>query len=261
MSKIGVLEAQIHSLFLLHSESGLLRYEQYFSDKFKNLDSSLFSGYLSAFYNFAKEVTNKALKFVEISDLKIVFRKINRYILVIISDINLSILFLEKILDIIADIFVKFLKKQGDSIKNKTIKNKKLELGFDMYVKGLWLPLPSLIKVRIKKYFEKLIFENKILAAAVVRPLGIVVYSSLPEEILNTLLKELEIRAKGDYTNYKKIFYLLENNQKIISTQINAKFKLKIDFIIMGLYESSVSIGIAEVSFEKIIKGFLALTP
>ncbi|MBD3211000.1 MAG: hypothetical protein GF311_00180 [Candidatus Lokiarchaeota archaeon] len=138
------------------------------------------------------------------------------------------------------------------SIELLEIKNSKWDLRF--FVRGLWEPQLPLLTIKAKNLFENLINKNEILGAAIVKPLGLIIYSSLPEEILSNLLKELEIRARAYKSNYKKIIYLLDNNQKLISTQTESRFKFKRNHIIMVLFESSVSIGIAEVKFNKILK-------
>jgi len=162
-------------------------------------------------------------------------------------------------LEKVGNIFLKFFENKGESIKHRVIRNRKLEIGFEIFVKGLWEPQLPLLRPKTEKFFKNLINKNEILGAAIVKPLDLIVYSSLPEEILSNLLKELEIRARAYKSNYKKIVYLLENNQKLISTQTESKFKFKRNYIVMELFESSVSIGIAEVNFNKILKGYLSL--
>ena len=99
---------------------------------------------------------------------------------------------------------------------------------------------------------KNLVFENEILGAALFSINGNVIYSSLPQEILLSSLKELEIR----YTianEFNTTFYSLENNQKIFSQVIKIPWKLD-PLIMVILFDSTVPTGMAEVNLDKISK-------
>jgi len=105
---------------------------------------------------------------------------------------------------------------------------------------------------KIVDLIKSLVFENEILGAALFSINGNVIYSSLPQEILLSSIKELEIR----YTianEFSTTFYSLENNQKIFSILIKIPWKLE-PLILVVLFDSTVPTGMAEVNLDKISK-------
>ena len=105
---------------------------------------------------------------------------------------------------------------------------------------------------KIVELITSLVFENEILGAALFSINGNVIYSSLPQEILLSSLKELEIRH-AVANDFSTTFYSLENGQKIFSKVIEIPWKLD-PLILVVLFDSTTVTGMAEVNLDKISK-------
>ena len=81
--------------------------------------------------------------------------------------------------------------------------------------------------------------------------MGNVIYTSLPTEILNNSLKELEIRFMIGSLQAPEMYYSLETGQKIFSQIVEIPWKLE-PLIIVALYNRHVPLGLAEINQNKL---------
>ncbi len=252
------LEMKTHTLLIL-KKSGICIYSRNFTKKFKNLNVNLVSSFISAISTFSEEVTQRKLEILEMMDIRFVFKIQDDFIYVLLADLNISPQFLVYSLNRISKAFLRFYKKYNNSIDYRAIKNKRLDIGFDLLIRGL-IDYRHNFYIKTTSLMKKLVNENEILGAAVISIKGNVIYSSLPGKILVNILNEIEIRSKGKELDISGIIYTLKSGQKILSREVSHKSILRKSYIIILLYESSTSLGIAEISSNKIvesIKSFL----
>lgn len=273
----GMFEApdmQIHSLYIL-KETGVCLYSRKFTERLVNIDEDLISALISALVSFSKDITAKRLEVIEMMDLKIAIKMKENFMFVLISDSLVSPIFLFDCLEGIAIRFLNFYSTLGPSREHQVIMNRKVDLVFDFIVKGLLTPFVFTKFQNMKEYIDNLIVNNEIIGAAVLSITGRVYYSSLPKKILMSSIKEFETISKDVLVDVYSIFEkeksitikkkkkiidrgfpeahisLSKNGQKIFTKQISYKTYF---LIIIIQFESNVSLGIAEMTFNKIIK-------
>ena len=96
------------------------------------------------------------------------------------------------------------------------------------------------------------VLEDEILGAAVLTINGKVIFSSLPNDILVSSVRELEIRYKVR-DEFDTTFYSLDNGQKVFSKMIKIPWKLE-PILIIVLFHSSVPLGMADINLDKMAK-------
>jgi hypothetical protein len=242
----------IHSLFILQ-KSGACLYSQNFTDKFKNIEANLITPFFSAIFSFSENVIMKETpEILEMGGFRFVFKVEKDYIFAILSDSSANLLFIKSrligIIEAFKDFKNKYKVEDYEEIHNKL---------FDLQIHSIIAGSEEIIESqpfysKIIEMMKKLIFENEILGAAVFSISGNVIYSSLPQEILLSSLKEFEIRH-AVATEYSTTFYSLENNQKIFSRVINIPWKLD-PLLVVIYFDSTVSLGMAELNLDKISK-------
>lgn len=240
----------IHSLFILQ-KSGACLYSQNFTDKFKNIEANLITPFFSAIFSFSESVIMKQTpEVLEMGGFRFVFKVEGDYIFVILSDSSASLLFIKSRLIGIIEVFEDF-KKNNKVEEYEEIQNKMFNLQIHSIIAGSEEIIESQpFYSKIIEMMKNLIFENEILGSALFSISGNVIYTSLPQDILLSSLKEFEIRH-AVATEYSTTFYSLKNDQKIFSRVINIPWKL--DPLLVVLYfDSTVSLGMAEVNLEKI---------
>ncbi|TFG21927.1 MAG: hypothetical protein EU529_12125 [Promethearchaeota archaeon] len=275
--------SQVHSFFILLN-TGICIYSRDFTKRLKKVDTYLLSALLSALFSFSKELTSKQLDAIEMFDLKLAFKRKDKFIFVIISDETVSQIFLFDCLETISSHFLYFYEKLGPSRDYEVIKDKKVDLIIDSIAKGLIDPLFYRSPQKIENYFKNLIMDNEIIGAAMLSITGRIYYSSLPKKILINSLKELENISKEVLNEVYEVYEVLEkrrsvktireiikrgypkvsisvlkNGQKIFSKQVSHKKLLSRNYIIIILYDSKVKLGIAELSLMKIAKNIKKL--
>ena len=240
----------IHSLFILQ-RSGACLYSQNFTDKFKNIEANLITPFFSAIFSFSENVIMKQTpEILEMGGFRFVFKVEGDYIFAILSDSSANLLFMKSRLIGIIEAFEDF--KQDNEVEDyEEIQNNMFDLQIHSIIAGSEEIIESQpLYSKIIEMMKNLIFENEILGSAVFTVSGNVIYSSLPQEILLSSLKEFEIRHTVA-TEYSTTFYSLENNQKIFSRVINIPWKLD-PLLVVVYFDSTVSLGMAEVNLEKI---------
>ena len=183
---------------------------------------------------------------------RFVFKIHNEYIFTILSDSSVSLLFIKSRLLTITEVFEDYIHS-NEFDDDEEIQNQHFDSQINQIIAGQEEVLASEPLYRkIVDLIKSLVFENEILGAALFSINGNVIYSSLPQEILLSSIKELEIR----YTianEFSTTFYSLENNQKIFSILIKIPWKLE-PLILVVLFDSTVPTGMAEVNLDKISK-------
>ncbi len=152
----------------------------------------------------------------------------------------------------IVQVFKEFLE---DNVVEdyQIIHNSEFDANIDSIIKGVdELSSSQPLYKKIIDLIKRLTLENEIVGAALFTINGMVIFSSLPQDVLLSSLKELEIRHIVA-SEYSLTFYSLENNQKVFSSIIDIPWKLD-PLLIVVLYESSVPLGMCEVNLEKITK-------
>ena len=243
---------RIHSLFIL-KKTGACIYSRNFTDSFKNIEPNLITPFFSAIFSFSENVISKKTpEILEMGGFRIVFKIYNDYILAILSDSSVSLLFIKSRLLTIVEVFEEYVHS-NEFDDYEEIQNPHFDDQINQIIAGKEEVLESEPLYRkIVELIKNLVFENEILGAALFSINGNVIYSSLPQEILLSSLKELEIR----YTianEFNTTFYSLENNQKIFSQVIKIPWKLD-PLIMVILFDSTVPTGMAEVNLDKISK-------
>jgi len=109
----------------------------------------------------------------------------------------------------------------------------------------------------IIKFINDSIDERDILGAAIFRINGVVIYASIPSNILINIIKEFEVRKENILQDMIKMFIELKNHQKFFSEYI----KILNDEIIIGLiFSERVNFGMGIMIFEDLKKKIITLT-
>jgi hypothetical protein len=243
---------RIHSLFIL-KKTGACIYSRNFTDNFKNIEPNLITPFFSAIFSFSENVISKKTpEILEMGVFRFVFKIHNEYIFTILSDSSVSLLFIKSRLLTIVEVFEKYIHS-NEFDDYEEIQNPDFDDQINQIIAGQEEVLESEPLYRkIVELIKSLVFENEILGAALFSSNGNVIYSSLPQEILLSSLKELEIRY-AIANEFSTTFYSLENNQKIFSKIIKIPWKLD-PLIMVILFDSTVPTGMAEVNLDKISK-------
>ena len=243
---------KIHSLFILN-KAGACLYSRNITSDFENIEPNLITPFFSAIFSFSESVISKETpEILEMGGFRIAFKVEGDYIYAILADTSASLLFIESRLTSIDQEFKEFL--ENNVVESyETIENSEFDAKIASIITGdEELVSSQPLYKKIIDLFNKLMFENEILGAALFSINGKVIFSSLPNDILLSSLKELEIRHIVA-NEYNMTFYSLENDEKVFSRIINIPWKLD-PLLIVVLYESSVPLGMAEVNLEKITK-------
>ncbi|NVM18445.1 MAG: hypothetical protein HWN80_12075 [Candidatus Lokiarchaeota archaeon] len=243
---------KIHSLFILN-KAGACLYSRNITSDFENIEPNLITPFFSAIFSFSESVISKETpEILEMGGFRIAFKVEGDYIYAILANTSASLLFIESRLISIVQVFKDFL--ENNKVESyEVIENPEFDDKIDSIITGdEELVSSQPLYKKIIDLFNRLTLENEILGAALFSINGKVIFSSLPNEILLSSLKELEIRHIVA-NEYAMTFYSLENDQKVFSRIINIPWKLD-PLLIVILYESSVPLGMAEVNLEKITK-------
>lgn len=243
---------KLHSLFILN-KAGVCLYSRNITKDFESIEPNLITPFFSAIFSFSESVISKETpEILEMGGFRFAFKVEEGYIFAILADTSASLLFIESRLETIVQEFKAFLE-HNEVESYEVIQNSEFDAKIDSIISGEEELVSSQpLYKKIIDLFNKLMFENDILGAALFSINGKVIFSSLPNDILLSSLKELEIRHIVA-NEYAMTFYSLENDNKVFSRIINIPWKLD-PLLIVVLYESSVPLGMAEVNLEKITK-------
>lgn len=243
---------KLHSLFILN-KAGACLYSRNITSDFESIEPNLITPFFSAIFSFSESVISKQTpEILEMGGFRIAFKVEGDFIYAILADSSASLLFIESRLSTIVHEFKKFLEKNKVE-SYEVIVNSEFDEKIDSIITGEEeLESSQPLYKKIIDFFNRLIFENEILGAALFSINGKVIFSSLPNDILLSSLKELEIRHIVA-NEYAMTFYSRENDEKVFSRIIKIPWKLD-PLLIVVLYESSVPLGMAEVNLEKITK-------
>jgi len=245
---------KLHSLFIL-TKAGACLYSRNITEHFENIEPNLITPFFSAIFSFSESVISQETpEILEMGGFRIVFKVDveGEHIYAILADTSANILYINSRLDSIIQLFKEFLE---DNIVEdyEEIHNSEFDAKISSIIKGDdELSSSQPLYKKIIDLLKRLTLENEILGAGLFSINGKIIFTSLPQDILLSSLKELEIRHIAA-TEYSLTFYSLENNQKVFSRVIDIPWKLE-PLLIVVLYESSVPLGMAEVNLEKITK-------
>lgn len=245
---------KIHSLFILKS-SGVCLYSRNFTETFEKLDVNLITPFFSAILQFSQNVVSKKLEELEIGGYRFTFKIENDFIFTMLADSSVSILFTTTRLISIADAFFG-IYYQLDKLKEyREIENLEFDHLIDTIITGEADIFESKdFYKKIIELFKDQLFNNEIIGAAFLSTNGNIIYSSLPNKILLSSLKELEIRFMSGTLNLPESFYSLESGEKVFSTMISEGISEGSNFFVVLLFESSVPLGMAELNLFKTTK-------
>jgi hypothetical protein len=243
---------KIHSLFIL-TRAGVCIYSRNFTEDFKTIEPNLITPFFSAIFSFSEGVImQKTPEVLEMGGFRFVFKIQEAYIFAILSDSSASLLFINSRLSNIVLEFQEFSKKNKVD-DYEVIQNTEFDERINSIITGEdELVSSKALYKKIIEMIKSLVFENEILGAGVFSINGKVIYSSLPQSILLSSLKELEIRYMVA-SEFKTTFYSLDNDQKVFSKIVDIPWKLD-PLIIVILFDSTVPLGMAEVNLDKIAK-------
>ena len=141
----------------------------------------------------------------------------------------------------------------NEIIKDEQILNPSFDRKIDLIISGdQEIASEMVLYKKIIDFLKKMLMGNEISGAALLLINGRVIYSSLPQDILLSSLKELEIRHMIA-NEFDMTFYRLENQQKIFSKIVKIPWKLD-PLLIVVLFDASVPLGMAEINMDKIAK-------
>ncbi len=233
--------------------SGVCLYSRFFTNDFENLEVNLITPFFSAIFSFSEKVISKKTpEILEMSELRFVFRVQDEFIFIILSDSSASLIFVTSRLSRIADEFFELFPDSSNLKDYQQIEEPKFDELVDSLITGEEeIHMSKVFYKKIIDTFKELMYENEIVGAAILTIQGNVIYTSLPNEILVSSLKELEIRYKVGALTLPEIYRRLENGQKVVSKVIDIPWKLD-PLLIVILYDTTVPLGMAEVNLDKI---------
>ncbi|MBY9006460.1 MAG: hypothetical protein KGD63_06850 [Candidatus Lokiarchaeota archaeon] len=247
----------IHSLFIL-KKTGACIYSRSFTDEI-HYDINLMTPFFSAIFSFTENVISRKIEVLEMGGLRFLFKIKDDFIFVILSDSNVSILFVDTRLVRTSEVFFERFPNTNVIVDYQEIEDNEFDLIIDQLITGKDVIFESeLLYGKIIKIFRDLVSKNEIIGAAVLSTDGHVIYSILPDEILARSLKELEIRFKVGTVKLPELFYSLENGQKVFSKLVEISWK-RDNFIIVMLFENSVPLGMAEITLNKVSKAIIGM--
>ncbi|KKM18162.1 hypothetical protein LCGC14_1668470 [marine sediment metagenome] len=233
--------------------SGVCLYSRFFTNDFKNLEVNLITPFFSAIFSFSEKIiAKKTPEILEMSELRFVFRVQDDFIFIILSDSSASLIFVTSRLSKIADEFFELFPDPSKLKDYQQIEEPKFDEIVDSLITGEEeIYMSKVFYKKIIDTFKELMYENEIVGAAIFTIQGNVIYTSLPNEILVSSLKELEIRYKVGALTLPEMYQRLENGQKVVSKVIDIPWKLD-PLLIVILYDNTVPLGMAEVNLDKI---------
>ena len=233
--------------------SGVCLYSRFFTNDFENLEVNLITPFFSAIFSFSEKVISKKTpEILEMSELRFVFRVQDDFIFIILSDSSASLIFVTSRLSRIADEFFELFPDPSNLKDYQQIEEPKFDELVDSLITGEEeIYMSKVFYKKIINIFEDLMHENEVVGLALISINGHVIYTSLPNEILVSSLKELEIRYKVGSLTLPEIYRRLENGQKVVSKVIDIPWKLD-PLLIVILYDTTVPLGMAEVNLDKI---------
>jgi len=243
---------EIHAVFILR-ESGECIYNRIFTKQFDNLQVNLITPLFSAFFVFSREVLSEQPEVLELGKYRFSFKKEKSHIFAIQADTSISNIYIKNCLDKIAEVFFVGLENRG--WKEYEIIN---DLKFDTVIDDIIFGGVNILQKidlykRLEEYFNDLMVKDDILGAGLLSTTGEIIYSALPEKILVSSIKELEIKYMSGISNIPEIFYSLENGQKVFSRVIHQSNN-DLNFFVVILFKPSVLLGMAEITLQKVVK-------
>jgi len=243
---------KIHSLFIL-KKTGVCIYSRNFTDDFKNLEVNLITPFFSAIFSFSENViSRKTPEILEMRELRFVFKVHQDLIFSLLSDSTASLLFVSTRLERIAEVF---LEEYPDITKIKDyegIENTKFDKMVDSIIRGEdEIYMSQTFYKKVIDVFEKLMYENELLGAALLTTKGNTIYNSLPNEIFVNALKELEIRYMIGALDLPEMYYGLKNGQKVFSKVIDIPWKLD-PLLVVVLYDTTMPLGMCDMNLKKL---------
>ena len=233
--------------------SGVCLYSRFFTNEYENLEVNLITPFFSAIFSFSEKVIlKKTPEILEMSELRFVFKVQDDFIFIILSDSSASLIFVTSRLSRIADEFFELFPDPSKLKDYQQIEEPKFDELVDSLITGEEeIHMSKVFYKRIIDIFEELLHENEIVGIALITINGYVIYTSLPNEILLSSIKELEVRYMMGETNFPELFRLLENGQKVGSKVIDIPWKLE-PLLIVGLYDRVVPLGMVEVNLKRV---------
>lgn len=225
-------------------------YSRNFTKKFECLNVDLITPFFSAIFTFSHATVSRNLEVLEMNDLRFVFKVSDGFIFVLLADLSTSLRFLSASLVKIAEIFLNYYENLGNNKDFEIIRNEKLDKSIDLLVLGFEKESLEYYD-KFDKIFRYFVLNNEILGAAVLSTSGQVMYSSLSRDILLKELNELELRFITAVKDYSVRIKILNNEQKVVSEMISIQ-QGNLDYVIILLFGSSVSLGTVEQSLKKI---------
>ncbi|MBD3338056.1 MAG: hypothetical protein GF353_03035 [Candidatus Lokiarchaeota archaeon] len=249
----------IHSFFILQ-ESGVCIYDRNFSEQFK-FEINLITPFFSALFSFSQKVVSKKIEVLEMGDLRFVFKKEKGYIFVILSSSKENLLFLNSRLDNIINLFFKMKPQLMNDFEEKGIENTK----FDEFVDSLMYGKDEVYEIKSRGLYDKVIeylkemkVKKEIKGSALLTTKGTIIYSSLTNDLLMRVMKELEIRYMTGTFDVPELFYTLGNGEKVCERMVT--YKNFISLLLVLQFDSETQLGMVDYRTEVVaekLKSFL----
>ncbi|MHA1147841.1 MAG: hypothetical protein ACTSR8_06310 [Promethearchaeota archaeon] len=248
---------EIHVLYIL-KKTGECIYSRIFTSQFENAKIDLITPFFSAFFTFSNIVLSEEIDTLEMGKYKFIFKQQNQpggvqpYIFCLQSDITFSNLYLKSCLDQISE---KFFLELKDYLwmSDEVVEDSRFDSIIDEIIFGGGDLIRKIdLYSKVEDVFKE--FHNKqgILGAALLTNSGEIIYTSLPNQILISSLKELEIRFISGASFIPELFYSLEDGKKVFSKEVGNDEKEH--YMVFILFEDLVPLGLAELTLNKVAK-------
>jgi len=244
---------KIHFLLILH-HSGLCVYSRIFSSKFKDTKVNLITGFISAIFKFSDEVLSRHLEILELGDLRLVLKRKQDFIFIMLTDSTENLIFINKVLAEIIKAFLFAREKHKWQIE-VVIEDHEFDKAIDFLIVGFDEVLQFKTKEGyplIIEYLAELILKKEIIGSAILTENGATIYSSLSKEIYDRSMRELELRYQIKAFDLPEHIYILPNEQIVCEKVIN--YENFINFILILHFPARTQLGMADYFIESVVE-------
>jgi hypothetical protein len=249
-----------HAIFLL-KKGGILIYYMKLSTILEKTDPALISSFLRAIMDFSSAVMKKEINVLDIGDLRFTFYNPDpshedNLIFIIVTDIGVSVLLVREWIKQIAKKLFNIYPMESCNDIDCMIEDNKL----DQAIKAVLVSTsPSNVTVEsIEAIFKDELDRGEISGGAMFTLKGDIIYNSLPSQLLNQALKEVEIRSQADtLTLNKKLPKLIwQTGEVMLFSQMVKSTRFKQLVVVDLLFEISKAgnLGMADFVLESVVK-------
>jgi len=244
-TKNVIYQNNIHNLFIFN-RSGICLYERKFTNFYEIKEKQLISSFFSALMSFSKQILGKAIKIIEMGEIKLVVIEKNQLYYGILSDSIENYALLEDVIQKINAQFIEFVNDNNVDLNLEYVYDDILDANIDKIVTEVFNNEFTLSKEKeIIEFLDNLALSDEIKGIILLNNKGKLIYSTIEKVKLRNFLTEVDFRVKITNNSILKLFYTSKNNELIFSDYIEDLY-----FIIL-VFGIDTKFGVAEYLLSK----------